>query len=241
MTTRREFFARLQECMQLQEPSAHVPPSVEKLITPFTSLDQEIRGPLFTPRGALRVVNETLSRVMGELNVGDAKLPIATVRDDTVQLSWNRVSRATGESAPRCYFAQGGVFVCAALDYMHSHGPLHAHLTPDEESRFQKEGTKNLPKDRPCLLCERRDMASLIDMHGSSVDPTRQVGAPIIWPLCQPTVSAAGGYTREACYLVNCVVPVPIVRADIPLVVRDDLGVPYFDQGVSVFGVQPLN
>jgi len=238
---RSEFFKALLDCGQWPEPSSKLSHSVEKLVTPFTSLDQEIRGPLFTPRGSLRIVNEVLSRVLGELSVGDAKLPIATVRDDMVQLSWNRVSRATGDAAPLCYFSQGGHFVCAALDYMHSHGALHAHLTPAEERRFQEEGAKNLPKDRPCLLCERRDLASLIDMHGSSVDPTRQVGAPIIWPLCQPIVSSAGGYTREACYPVTCVVPVPIVRADIPLVVRSDMGSPYFDQGASVFGLAPLN
>lgn len=238
---RSVFYARLVECARWKEPSQNIPSAVEKLISPFTSLDKEARGPLFTPRDGIHIVNSTLSRVLTELSVGDVKLPIATVRDDMCQLSWKRVSRATGETAPLCYFASGGPFVCAALDYMHSHGPLHAHLTPDEESRFQKEGVKTIPTDRPCLLCERRGLASLIDMHGSSIDPTRQVGSPIIWPLCRSLVCAPGGYTRESCYPVNCVVPVPIVRADIPLVVRSDMGAPYFDQGTAIFGVSPLN
>jgi hypothetical protein len=228
-----------------------IPKSVEDAVRPLTVMHMHASQPLFSPSSSIRIVNEALAHAVAHLSavpVGDSvgHIPVATVRDDITQLSWGRVSKKTGEAMPLCFFAENkcsAPFSCASVDQLHSHGPLHGHLTPTEEARFQAEGLASIPLDRPCLLCERRDMAALIEIHGGLVNPERQYGHGIVWPLCVPLVNTPGGYTFEACYPVSNIVPAPIVRADIPLSVCNDMGPPHFDQGVSVFGIQasPLN
>lgn len=222
-----------------------VPHSVATLLESLVSLKTDESLPVFVPVGDVSIITEALCEAVQQVHDYPAKdgigqIPHATVMHNRTQLRWHRVSKATGVKAPLCYFSKDNcisLMPCASITHMHNHGPLYGELTMDEEERFQQEGV--FPEDRPCILCSRRIIGALIAAHGDSIDPRRRHGRAIIYPLNAVMLNVPGGYTYDACYPVSNVMPVPVPRADIPLVVREDKFGPFYDEGAAIFGVQP--
>lgn len=221
-----------------------IPHSVATLLETLTSVKMSESLPVFVPVGDISVITEALAETVKQVHDYPAKdgigqIPHATVIHNRTQLRWNRVSTKTGTKAPLCYFSGDNcvsLMPCASITHMHSHGPLHGELTMDEEERFQRDGV--FPEDRPCILCSRRIIGALISAHGDVIDPKRQYGNAHVYPLNAVMVNIPGGYTYDSCYPISNVLPVPVPRADIPLVVReDDVGY-FYDEGVAIFGVQ---
>ena len=161
----------------VQTKHKDVAPDVAAALGPMLTAPSAHTTPLFSPSDDIPIINTALAHAVAQLNAvpmgtSMGHIPIATVRDDMEQLAWRRVSAATGEPAPLCYFATNkcSSLTCASADNLHSHGPLHSHFTPTEEARFQAEGLKSVPLDRPCILCERRDLAALIEIHGGLIN-----------------------------------------------------------------------
>lgn len=221
-----------------------IPHSVATLLESLTTIKMSESLPVFVPVGDISIITEALAETVQQVHDypakdGIGKIPLATVMHNRNQLRWNRASKATGERAPLCYFAGDNcisLMPCASITHMHNHGPLHGELTMDEEERFQRDGV--FPEHRPCILCSRRIIGALIAAHGDTIDPKRQHGHAIVCPLTAVSVNISGGYTYDSCYPISNVLPVPVPRADIPLVVREDEIGPFYDEGAAIFGVQ---
>lgn len=229
--------------------TSSIPNSVADLLESLTTIKMNESLPVFVPVGDISIVTQALSEAVKQVHDYPAKdgigqVPRATVMHNRTQLRWNRISKKNGVKAPLCYFAKDNcisLMPCASITHMHNHGPLCGELTIAEEERFQRDGV--FPEDRPCILCSRRVIGALISAHGNTVDPKRQYGHAIIYPLNSVVVNVPNGYTYDACYPISNVLPVYVPRADLPLVVREDELGPFYDEGSAIFGVQepPLN
>lgn len=213
-------------------------------IGPMLAREGAMALPLYTPSDhVITVANQALAKAISEIGGGLEKggqVPVSTVADDQIQLTWGRTSKATGESAPLCVYAKTNMCVAADIATP-ALGPLHGQLTATEEERFQLHGAAAVPHDRMCLLCARHHLGALIEAHAGSGSAHRRCDHAIVVPLTASLVNAPGGYAAGACHPIGPVVAANIVRADLPMVARHnpETGKWFVDQGAAVFGVKP--
>jgi len=228
----------------VEKPEPGLSKQAAEAIGPMLEREGAMALPLYTPSDyVVTAANQALARAVAEIGGGLEKgghVPVSTVADDQIQLTWGRTSRATGESAPLCVYAKTNLCVAASIATP-ALGPLHGQLTATEEERFQKHGAAAVPHDRMCLLCARHHLGALIEAHVGSGNAHRRCDHAIVIPLTASLVNAPGGYAAGACHPIGPVVAANIVRADLPMVARHnpETGKWFVDQGAAVFGVKP--